>query len=774
MRRRRSDGIVHRSMGKLGDIIWGEVSEVDDHIVPYPKGNEGKPLVTSGDYRKKQFIQGQKPVKLADQKRPKSYIFGIKMESSTQCNTNEALPAPGAEIDSWPGSPLTNVTCDGGYGRNFKISTDMQVTGTEMPKFDSGREDAAQSNSRPRSFVDECDEKENGGFLEYSWENIGTFDDFDNMFRNDEPIFGRESLGDAELWSSSADLFSSPTKSFPICSPNSGMNASSVSEHEMKQEFVQHEDHPLTSGFGRTNDLVSCDIKDVDLSKDQVATKECFHLVDPTVDYDGGKSKTLLEEKTNTKMMETTEAWRTHPARKVLHINLKTIFNGSGKSLDFSIQCRFQGNHYSKWKYGIFRGSISSTKCHWFICIQVNGKRKVLKYPENEECEDRSSQELHSSWSSVNHFQPCGNQFANSVVQPIPSSVNLQNQPVGPESLFYWQATHPYFFSGDGNSQHHYPFMPTLPNVHSERDQHQAVLVDYGSSPASLKHANPLKVFPAPSRPPTMTRQEKLEKLKRRQQMQAMLAIQEQQQQFGPQGPRSDMYNADKFPLENQHPDTEGSTIEAEENLKVTPSMELSSPIERDDSNTVAMETENGSLEVRVLDQLQDVIGKLDIKVRLSIRDSLFRLAQSATQRHNTIDTSSTNNNMQCDGATTKEADEYNRLHRIPEVERDTNPMDRTVAHLLFHQPLEPSTGLVKDGEITGSHGFTKLICKPEREGINHISAGCISECSIEKQSLPQPSCMVSERMNVDQFQSNCYTNTLQNIANVEQENFGK
>ncbi|KAF9620367.1 hypothetical protein IFM89_011102 [Coptis chinensis] len=87
-------------------------------------------------------------VKLADRKGPKSYISELKVESSTKCDTNEALPAPGLEIYSWP-----------------------------------GREDVAQLDNRLGSFGDECDEKENGRFLEYSWENIGIFDDLDNMFR---------------------------------------------------------------------------------------------------------------------------------------------------------------------------------------------------------------------------------------------------------------------------------------------------------------------------------------------------------------------------------------------------------------------------------------------------------------------------------------------------------------------------------------------------------------------------------------------------------------
>lgn len=39
----------------------------------------------------------------------------------------------------------------------------------------------------------------------------------------------------------------------------------------------------------------------------------------------------------------------------------------------------------------------------------------------------------------------------------------------------------------------------------------------------------------------------------------------------------------------------------------------------------------------------KEKLFQLDMTVRLSIRDSLFRLAQSATQRQNSLDTNGTN-----------------------------------------------------------------------------------------------------------------------------------
>ncbi|PIA53730.1 hypothetical protein AQUCO_00900366v1 [Aquilegia coerulea] len=650
---------------ELGNIIWGEASEVDDHIVPYPSGNEEKPLVIYGDNRKKQFIQEAKPFKVADQRvsGAKDYFSGSTVESGAECNTKEALDASRSETDSWPDSPLMNVACDEKYAeRNAQNSISMQAPefGTYIPKFNSAR-DTAQLDDGSGLLGNESQDKEHNDFLGYSWDNIGNFDDLDSMFRNDDPIFGRDGLGNAELWSSSSDLFSSPTKSFPICSPNSGVNASSIAEQDMEMKFPQHEELSQTPDFGKTDDLAPQDLKDiVDSTADKAPGKDYTHLVNPIVDCVGEESKAWLEEKKDIKMSEKVEAWKTQSTSK------------------------------------------------------VNGKRKLLKSPTKEETEEGSSQDLCDAWPlPANQLQAFGNQFATSVAHTIPSSVSSQKQMVGPGPLFFWQPSHPYLPAGDGNPQHWYPVMPTIANDNSEEDKHHPMLVDYRGSPQPLKHANPVKVFPAPSKPPTMTPQEKLEKLKRRQQRQAMIAIQEQQQQFGHKALRSDLYNVGKCPQENQYQDTE-----------------------------------------------------LDMRVRLSIQDSLFRLAQSSMQRNNTTDTSSTNNNMQCDGATAKdEAHGHNRLPRISEVETETNPFDRIVAHLLFHQSLDLSTRPAKDNEALGTPGFVKFTSEPKPEGIMNFSAGCLSDGSMEKQNFSHPPCLRSDTMDVDQFESKSCIDTPENMS---------
>ncbi|GER28545.1 hypothetical protein STAS_04343 [Striga asiatica] len=148
---------------------------------------------------------------------------------------------------------------------------------------------------------------------------------------------------------------------------------------------------------------------------------------------------------------------------------------------------------------------------------------------------------------------------------------------------------------------------------------------------------------------PAMTPKEKIEKLRRRQQMRAIMAIQKQQLHFKNQA--------------SQH----SKVVAAVENYHSV--------------------FENYSVEESVLYRLQDHISKMDMRIRLCIRDSLYRLAQSAMWRQYPNEMSSTSSRDEL--GSNKDLNGHERFSRMPDVETDTNPIDRTVAHLLFHQPIE-------------------------------------------------------------------------------------
>ncbi|KAA8545600.1 hypothetical protein F0562_020384 [Nyssa sinensis] len=120
--------------------------------------------------------------------------------------------------------------------------------------------------------------------------------------------------------------------------------------------------------------------------------------------------------------------------------------------------------------------------------------------------------------------------------------------------------------------------------------------------------------------------------------------------------------------------------------------------------------------------QLQRVMEQLDIRTKLCIRDSLYRLARSAEQRHNyanlnggSRDDRETNGELMDEGT--------NKCTGIVDMETDTNPIDRSIAHLLFHRPSDSSiipgydakSQAMIHGSITSPPVMSKkLVCQEE------------------------------------------------------------
>lgn len=71
----------------------------------------------------------------------------------------------------------------------------------------------------------------------------------------------------------------------------------------------------------------------------------------------------------------------------------------------------------------------------------------------------------------------------------------------------------------------------------------------------------------------------------------------------------------------------------------------------------------------------------------------------------------------------------------MPDVETQTNPIDRTVAHLLFHRPLDLS------GKHSGrpeSPVSTKLLCERKTAGLANLSNEVLSDSLKNKPKYPQ------------------------------------
>lgn len=128
------------------------------------------------------------------------------------------------------------------------------------------------------------------------------------------------------------------------------------------------------------------------------------------------------------------------------------------------------------------------------------------------------------------------------------------------------------------------------------------------------------------------------------------------------------------------------------QNASLVPALEVDSSVAQSGS-FIASVPDDLSVEATSFQQLQDVIEQLDIRTRLCIRDSLYRLARSAKRRHDfteqNMSVSKDARGVQCVEAQ-KKCSEF-----IDDSETVTNPIDRSIAHLLFTGLPEPTTGSI-------------------------------------------------------------------------------
>ncbi|XVF24413.1 hypothetical protein REPUB_Repub13aG0125800 [Reevesia pubescens] len=656
---------------ELRNIIWGEAGETDDHIVPYQEGSENC-------HSKKEWSQETATIKFTEQKIPgdKVDLHGRKLEGSSNFNTNGGIATSGFCMGSWPELSLSNAA---------KTDQDSEVSNNLV--------EVTKCSSK--------NGKEQGDFVDYSWANIGGFDDLDRIFSNDDPIFGNVSLGSAdELWSSSKEVTNSEGKSFPMTmgSPSLGLGElRSASEHlEIKREYEQQDNQSFTLSYGKLDG----------------STSHALH----NLEFPGYESKSIIEEQMNVETGGKTSASKSYlAAEKVMTSN------------------KLADKAYKQKKVSKFRKKTEET-----------GEAKVV-------------QDLFGTWtSSGNPLAQYQNNLPTSMVKSSPSSVvSQQRQLRASDSLQYQHISNTFVApSTYGNLTNQYPAIPVLSNIRSGEFNQQPLLSSYDISPGKANCVN--RSVEADVKPLSMTPQEKIEKLRRRQQMQALLAIQKQQEQFTHQVPCINHSVIQKSPQEDQFQHVEGADVE---DLSTVASFDPNSPLEQDDSNAVSVAIDYYSAEDTVLYQLHDIIAKLDVRIRLCIRDSLFRLAQNAMQRHYANDTSSTNKSSRDENEVAKEENKNHK--RMSEAEAETNAIDRTVAHLLFHRPLELSG---KHPETPDSPASTKFPCELKSGGLMSFPVGCISDNLQVKQNLVHQVSKV-EPQHMEQFKNIPCIDTSENAS---------
>lgn len=120
------------------------------------------------------------------------------------------------------------------------------------------------------------------------------------------------------------------------------------------------------------------------------------------------------------------------------------------------------------------------------------------------------------------------------------------------------------------------------------------------------------------------------------------------------------------------------------------PVVERVHPTSQESSGMTSVSSDDISEKVASFQQLQDVMYQLDIRTKLCIRDSLYRLARSARERHAFTLQNCGEGAIDTKGIPAAEASQ--RSAEFMNVEANTNPIDRSIALLLYHKPSEPAT----------------------------------------------------------------------------------
>lgn len=717
---------------EVDDVIWDGFEESDDHIVPDPEDTQESTWMVKGGYRKKWCSENLNVLSKSTEQNPvgNKNVLHREKEEVMACSNGEEPSTQLLDMDSWcdvqdeKQATYNSMHADSGMGiksgqgAGVDCYTDVKlgsaendlITGIykEDPILENGdsilgdRDATIMNNSFPFSLTDICppeddlqlfghehEDKNSYSLLEYGWANIGNFEDVERLLRNCESTIGHavNSSVDELLWvsSSSACVDNSPQgtvqQGMASSSPDSRALRRKSQEDELKMEFMPCDNPPVLASCQKGDSkVIDCKKDDSISNTDKPFEQQSSVHIEQSQQHALNENKCSLEEQ----RLENSERPEGTPRSQIEDTDIKQE--------DKANSYRKQTSH--KQPEDKHKKHLSDRKA-------TQSMPPVISYSTGFQGHQSISPKIQNSVSSA--------------LQIFPSPVHATQKQLGEaNSLRQVYPQVPYIHTGHGYPLHYMPIMPSLPNLRPQSDQSQSLFVGYQlASDVSNQPQHTKKPFEIPLRPSNMTPQEKIEKLRWRQQMQARLAIEHQQQQFGGQNDSMDHSVVDKQPQKNQTQHAVVSPKEGASKVLQSLSVESESLTPRENSTAASVVTyidNDGSLEATVLHQLQNIIAGLDIRTRLCIRGALFRLARSATQRRCINDTKNNSQNheeqigvggmcmsINCDETQT------NRCMGVNDMETETNPIDRTIAHLLFHKHSLPSAGPVS--ATAGSSG---------------------------------------------------------------------
>ncbi|XVE49566.1 hypothetical protein DITRI_Ditri01bG0092100 [Diplodiscus trichospermus] len=345
---------------------------------------------------------------------------------------------------------------------------------------------------------------------------------------------------------------------------------------------------------------------------------------------------------------------------------------------------------------------------------QINPQKKQSK--QLKASGERKDQHLENGGSfNIKQFADVKHPITDSSFQIFSTSgLQRHKQNIGPDSVSYEQKNIPYMHLSYSSHSDQISPSPTLSSVKSENNGHLSLKVQssYASNQVQSMESSPGPSFEASA----IIMNEKRGKLYYQQDTQATLNRITQHAKM-----ESQMAFCDPVTVQKQV-----CQAEQDEGQSEVEGVSVGNPAELDSSNAqesscVSSVLDEVSLEATSFRQLQQVTQKLDIRAKLCIRDSLYRLARSAEQRHNC---SNTKGGIRADKDASGPlvAEETNKCAGFMDVETDTNPIDRSVAHLLFHRPSDPSLRPTTENASLKSHGMIHgSITNPPAVSESHI-----------------------------------------------------
>ncbi|KAK8617550.1 hypothetical protein V6N13_080460 [Hibiscus sabdariffa] len=322
-----------------------------------------------------------------------------------------------------------------------------------------------------------------------------------------------------------------------------------------------------------------------------------------------------------------------------------------------------------------------------------------------------------TQYDSIKQFADVKHPFTNSSCQLFSSSDLQRNkQNVGSDSVNYIQTNIPYMHLNYRNSSDQVSIFPTLPSAKSENNGHSSLKNE--SSYAS-NQVQSMKSSHGPFEAPAIITSEKRGKLYYQQDTKTPLNRNAKHANM-----ESERAVCDPITIQNQERQSEQDECRsAVEGVSVVNPAELDSSNARE-SSCVISPLDEVSLEASGFRQLQQVMEKLDIRTKLCIRDSLYRLARSAEQRHNCSKTKGgIKDDKDEDASGSSVADETNKCTGFMDMETDTNPIDRSIAHLLFHRPVIDTAPVKSHGMIHGTITNPPLTVSEKQFGGNESDA---------------------------------------------------